>query len=62
VENPVYIPLPQAKILLTHDIPLARSIRTWAVFFQNGTIGPTTEQPVTRFRWNFALEPAKSNR
>jgi energy-coupling factor transporter ATP-binding protein EcfA2 len=55
--------LPQAKILVTHDIPFARAICTRAVFFQNGTIvadGPV-EDIVTRFGWDFASEPAKSS-
>jgi cobalt/nickel transport system ATP-binding protein len=54
--------LPQAKILVTHDIPFARAICTRAVFFQNGTIvaAGSVEELVTRFGWDFALEPAKS--
>ena len=56
--------LPQAKIVVTHDIPFARAICNRAVFFQNGTIaaeGPV-EEVVARFGWDFALEPAKFHR
>ena len=56
--------LPQAKVLVTHDIPFARAICTRAVFFQSGTIvadGPV-EDLVVRFGWDFALERTKSNR
>jgi len=55
--------LPQAKILVTHDIPFARAICTRAVFFQNGSIVAegSVEELVTRFGWEFASEPANSN-
>jgi len=45
--------LPQAKILITHDIPFARALADQAVFFQDGRIaarGPVDEI-VTRFGW-----------
>jgi energy-coupling factor transporter ATP-binding protein EcfA2 len=54
--------LPQAKVLVTHDAALARSLCTRAVFFQDGLIaaeGPV-EEIVTRFGWDFAGEPTKS--
>jgi len=56
--------LPQAKILVTHDIPFAHALCNRAVFFQNGSIaaaGPV-EEIVTRFGWEFALERSKLNR
>jgi len=56
--------LPQAKILVTHDIPFAHAMASRAVFFQNGAIagaGPV-EEIVARFGWEFALERSKSNR
>jgi len=56
--------LPQAKILVTHDIPFAQAMSSRAVFFQNGVIaaaGPV-EEIVARFGWEFALERSKSNR
>jgi len=56
--------LPQAKILVTHDIPFAHAMCTRAVFFENGTIaaaGPV-EEIVTRFGWEFALERRKLSR
>lgn len=45
--------LPQAKILITHDIPFARALASRAVFFQRGKVageGPTGEI-VGRFGW-----------
>jgi cobalt/nickel transport system ATP-binding protein len=45
--------LPQAKILVTHDIPFARNIASRAVFFQKGKIVATgsVEQLVSQFNW-----------
>jgi cobalt/nickel transport system ATP-binding protein len=54
--------LPQAKILVTHDVPFAQSMCGRAVFFQNGAIagqGPV-EEIVVRFGWDFALGWSKS--
>jgi energy-coupling factor transporter ATP-binding protein EcfA2 len=45
--------LPQAKVLITHDIPLARALAEEAVFFDQGRIlarGPVDEI-VKRFSW-----------
>ena len=56
--------LPQAKNLVTHDIPFAHAMCTRAVFFENGIIaaaGPV-EEIVTRFGWEFALERRKLSR
>lgn len=53
--------LPQAKILVTHDIPFARCLCQRAVFFQDGVIaaeGPVSDL-VSRFDWAFGLEPSK---
>lgn len=53
--------LPQAKILVTHDIPFAQAISHRAVFFQKGTIaaeGPV-ERIAAQFGWDFALERSK---
>jgi len=50
--------LPQAKILVTHNIPLALATCRRAVFFQNGVIaaeGPVGEI-VTRFGWDLTVE------
>jgi cobalt/nickel transport system ATP-binding protein len=47
--------LPQAKILITHDMPFALAMCSRAVFFQNGTVaaeGPV-RQIVDRFSWQF---------
>ena len=52
--------LPQAKILVTHDIGFARAMCTRAVFFQNGTIvanGPVEEIAI-RFGWDFTIQQA----
>ena len=46
--------LPQAKILVTHDIQFARAIANRAVFFERGQVqgeGPVDEV-VNRFSWN----------
>jgi len=53
--------LPQAKILVTHNIPFASSLCNRAVFFQKGKIvaaGPV-EEIVARFSWEFAVEPSR---
>jgi cobalt/nickel transport system ATP-binding protein len=52
--------LPQAKILVTHDIWFARAMCSRAVFFQEGTIvadGPVEEIAI-RFGWDFAIKQA----
>jgi len=56
--------LPQAKILVTHDVSLARSICSRAVFFQGGTIVAegSVEDIVSRFGWNVALDRSKWSR
>ncbi len=56
--------LPQAKILVTHDIPFAQAISHRAVFFQDGKIAAhgSVEQIAIRFGWDFALERSKSTR
>jgi cobalt/nickel transport system ATP-binding protein len=45
--------LPQAKILVTHDLPFARALSTRAVFFQSGRIAGqgNTEETIARFNW-----------
>jgi cobalt/nickel transport system ATP-binding protein len=51
--------LPQAKIVVTHDISLARALATRAVFFQDGTIAAegSVDELVTRFGWVSIPEP-----
>jgi cobalt/nickel transport system ATP-binding protein len=47
--------LPQAKLLVTHDVAFARALATRAVFFEHGRAaasGPVDEI-VTRFDWDF---------
>lgn len=46
--------LPQAKLLVTHDITFARALATRAVFFEHGRVageGPV-EDVITRFDWD----------
>ena len=52
--------LPQAKILVTHDVSFARSICTRAVFFLNGAVTATGAigDVVERFEWDFT--PARN--
>ena len=47
--------LPQAKILITHDVPFARATCTRAVFFQKGLIQQegTVEEIVVQQKWEF---------
>jgi len=47
--------LPQARILVTHDVNFALAVCSRAVFFQEGRItgaGPV-EEVVARFNWSF---------
>jgi cobalt/nickel transport system ATP-binding protein len=45
--------LPQAKIIVTHDIPFAQAVATRAVFFESGRIVAegSVEDLVERFSW-----------
>lgn len=47
--------LPQAKLIVTHDIPFARALASRAVFFQAGRIAAEggVEEMVRRFEWDF---------
>ncbi len=47
--------LPQAKILITHDMPFAQATCTRAVFFQNGVIAAegAVADVARRFDWEF---------
>ena len=46
--------LPQAKVLITHDVSLARALATRAVFFEKGKVAGegTVEELVARFDWD----------
>lgn len=46
--------LPQAKLLVTHDIAFARALATRAVFFERGRVAGegTVEEVITRFDWD----------
>ena len=56
--------LPQAKILVTHDISFAQTLCQRAVFFNGGVITAegTVADLVTRFDWDFTAERSKSPR
>ena len=45
--------LPQAKIVVTHDMQFARAIASRAVFFEKGKIAAagTVDELVSRFHW-----------
>src|SRR5664279_301922 len=47
--------LPQAKILITHDMPFARALCSRAAFFSNGSIVAegSVEQIAQRYEWEF---------
>lgn len=47
--------LPQAKILITHDMPFARALCSRAAFFRNGVIAEegSVEQMAQRYAWDF---------
>ncbi len=53
--------LPQAKIVVTHDIAFARALCQRAVFFQHGSIAAqgTVEEIVSRFDWDFSAARTK---
>ena len=54
--------LPQAKILVTHDVRLAQALCGRAVFFRNGEVAAegTVEEIVERFEWDPAPARMKS--
>lgn len=45
--------LPQAKVLVTHNMPFARALCSRALFFRNGTVAGegTIEELTARFQW-----------
>jgi cobalt/nickel transport system ATP-binding protein len=50
--------LPQAKLLVTHDVEFAGALASRAVFFEHGRVAGegTVEEVVTRFRWSRRLD------
>ncbi len=46
--------LPQAKLLITHDVDFAHALATRAVFFDHGRVAGegTVDEIATRFNWN----------
>jgi energy-coupling factor transporter ATP-binding protein EcfA2 len=52
--------LPQAKLIVTHDIDLARELATRAVFFEDGRLAADgdLEEIVERFHWHNARTAA----
>jgi ABC-type polysaccharide/polyol phosphate transport system ATPase subunit len=53
--------LPQAKIIVTHDISFAASLCQRAVFFDSGTVAAegTVGDVVSRFDWDFSAPRSK---
>jgi energy-coupling factor transporter ATP-binding protein EcfA2 len=53
--------LPQAKLIVTHDIELARELAARAVFFSKGKIvaSGAVEEIVGRFDWETTRAPAR---
>ena len=47
--------LPQAKVIITHDIPFARAVCTRAAFFEGGQIvdEDSVDQVARRRDWDF---------
>ena len=56
--------LPQAKLIVTHDVPFAMALATRAVFFEKGKVvaDGSVEDIVGRFDWNgsYASLPAET--
>lgn len=46
--------LPQAKLIVTHDLAFARALATRAVFFERGRVAGcgTVDEIIERFRWS----------
>ncbi len=56
--------LPQAKLLVTHDVPFARALATRAVFFDQGRVvaeGPV-DDIIARFDWGFPQSASPDHR
>ena len=49
--------LPQAKLLVTHDVEFARALATRAVFFEHGKVAGegSVEEIIRRFDWRPGL-------
>jgi len=56
--------LPQAKIVVTHNIRFALAVCQRAVFFERGKIAAhgRIEEIVARFDWDFAFQPSNLDR
>ena len=56
--------LPQAKLIVTHDVPFAAALATRAVFFEKGKVvaDGAVEEIIRRFGWNVSYDslPADS--
>jgi energy-coupling factor transporter ATP-binding protein EcfA2 len=50
--------LPQAKLLVTHNVDFARALATRTVFFEGGRVAGegTVDEIATRFNWGSRLE------
>jgi energy-coupling factor transporter ATP-binding protein EcfA2 len=55
--------LPQAKLLVTHNVPFARALARRAIFFEHGRIAADSpiDEIIDRFDWDFrpATSPAR---
>jgi cobalt/nickel transport system ATP-binding protein len=49
--------LPQAKVIVTHDVELAGALATRAIFFERGRIAGegSVDEIASRFNWSRAL-------
>jgi cobalt/nickel transport system ATP-binding protein len=56
--------LPQAKLLVTHDVPFARALATRAVFFHQGRVAAegTVDEIIARFDWDFPQSASPARR
>jgi cobalt/nickel transport system ATP-binding protein len=56
--------LPQAKILVTHDVPFARALATRAVFFEQGRIAAEggVAELARRFQWELPVKEQAERR
>jgi cobalt/nickel transport system ATP-binding protein len=51
--------LPQAKVVVTHNIRFAQAVCQRAIFFERGKIAAhgCIEKVIARFDWDFAFQP-----
>jgi cobalt/nickel transport system ATP-binding protein len=56
--------LPQAKVVVTHNVRFAQAVCQRAIFFERGKIAAQgrIEKIMARFDWDFAFQPSKFDR